>query len=74
LVAVEEYAGHAREIVKSLNLDDWYGILIISGDGLIFEVRSHSVSVLVLFCNDNYPQRIWVCFLDGLWFGSSGKI
>lgn len=33
-----EYAGHAREKVKKIDLDEWYGIIIVSGDGLIFEV------------------------------------
>ena len=33
-----ERAGHARELVKELVLTDWYGIVIVSGDGLIFEV------------------------------------
>jgi len=34
-----ERAGHARELVKDLVLSDWYGIVVVSGDGLIFEVR-----------------------------------
>ena len=34
-----ERAGHARELVKDLVLTDWYGIVVVSGDGLIFEVR-----------------------------------
>ena len=33
-----ERAGHARELVKDLVLADWYGIVIVSGDGLVFEV------------------------------------
>lgn len=33
-----EYAGHAREIARTLRLDEWNGIVIVSGDGLIFEV------------------------------------
>jgi len=34
-------SGHARELVKELVLTDWYGIVIVSGDGLIFEVCFH---------------------------------
>jgi len=34
-------SGHARELVKELVLIDWYGIVIVSGDGLIFEVCFH---------------------------------
>jgi len=33
-----ERAGHAHELVKDLVLTEWYGIVIVSGDGLIFEV------------------------------------
>jgi len=33
-----ERAGHARELVKELVLTNWHGIVIVSGDGLIFEV------------------------------------
>ncbi|XP_005092962.2 sphingosine kinase 2 [Aplysia californica] len=36
-VIVTKYAGHASDIVASLNLTEWYGIVIVSGDGLIFE-------------------------------------
>ena len=31
-------AGDARKLVKELILRDWYGIVVVSGDGLIFEV------------------------------------
>jgi len=33
-----ENAGHAREVARTLRLDEWDGIVIVSGDGLIFEV------------------------------------
>lgn len=33
-----EYAGHAREVARTLRLDEWNGVVIVSGDGLIFEV------------------------------------
>ena len=33
-----EYAGHARDFVQSLDLSEWSGIVIASGDGLIYEV------------------------------------
>ena len=33
-----EYAGHASEVIKTLNLDEWSGVVIVSGDGLIYEV------------------------------------
>ena len=33
-----ERAGHAHELVKDLVLTEWYGIVIVSGDGLVFEV------------------------------------
>ncbi|XP_041364343.1 sphingosine kinase 2-like [Gigantopelta aegis] len=35
---VTEYAGHAHKIVQNLILKEWYGIVIVSGDGLIYEV------------------------------------
>lgn len=33
-----ERQNHARELVQSINLDEWDGIVVISGDGLLFEV------------------------------------
>ncbi|XP_018666860.2 sphingosine kinase 1 isoform X1 [Ciona intestinalis] len=33
-----KYAGHAKEMVKEVNLSDWDGIIIVSGDGLVHEV------------------------------------
>ena len=38
-LCISEYAGHATDIVSTLTLSEWYGIIIVSGDGLIFEVR-----------------------------------
>jgi diacylglycerol kinase family enzyme len=34
-----EYAGHAREYVQNIQLSDWSGIVLASGDGLIYEVN-----------------------------------
>ncbi|CAN8002201.1 unnamed protein product, partial [Ixodes hexagonus] len=33
-----ERQNHAKEFIKNLNLRQWSGILVISGDGLLFEV------------------------------------
>ncbi|KAK3590961.1 hypothetical protein CHS0354_034533 [Potamilus streckersoni] len=33
-----EYAGHASQLVKERNIYEWDGIVIVSGDGLIYEV------------------------------------
>ncbi|XP_068097181.1 sphingosine kinase 2 [Hyperolius riggenbachi] len=33
-----ERQNHARELVQSINLEEWDGIVVISGDGLLFEV------------------------------------
>lgn len=38
LLLVTERQNHAKEFIKSLNLKQWSGILVISGDGLLFEV------------------------------------
>lgn len=35
---ISEYAGHATDVIKNLRLDDWSGVVIVSGDGLIYEV------------------------------------
>ena len=35
---ITQKAGHAYEMMKKLDLTKWYGILIVSGDGLIYEV------------------------------------
>ena len=37
-ICIVEYAGHACEMMKSIDLDEWYGIVIVSGDGLMHEV------------------------------------
>jgi len=37
-IILTEHAGHARDYVRSIKLDDWNGIVVASGDGLIFEV------------------------------------
>ncbi|XP_078392681.1 sphingosine kinase 2-like [Cetorhinus maximus] len=33
-----EYQNHARELVQEIKLDEWDGIVIVSGDGLLYEV------------------------------------
>lgn len=33
-----EYAGHAKEIGLNLDVEQWDGIVICSGDGLVYEV------------------------------------
>ncbi|ESO02544.1 hypothetical protein HELRODRAFT_106711 [Helobdella robusta] len=33
-----EYAGHAKDLIKNLNLSEIRGIVVVSGDGLVFEV------------------------------------
>ncbi len=35
---VLERAGHAKEIAQTMVLEDYYGIVIVSGDGLVYEV------------------------------------
>jgi len=37
-IYILEYAGHATEVIKTLKLDEWTGVVIVSGDGLIYEV------------------------------------
>ncbi|XP_013070849.2 sphingosine kinase 2-like isoform X2 [Biomphalaria glabrata] len=34
---ITDHAGHASELMKEICLSDWYGVVIVSGDGLIFE-------------------------------------
>lgn len=38
LLLVTERQNHARDFIKHLNLKQWSGIVLISGDGLLFEV------------------------------------
>lgn len=33
-----EYAGHARDFVQAMELNDCAGIVVASGDGLVYEV------------------------------------
>jgi len=46
VVCDTERAGHARELVKEIVLADWYGIVVVSGDGLIFEVSDSDSDLL----------------------------
>lgn len=39
VIAIKEYAGHATEVMRKLDLSSWYGVVIVSGDGLIYEVQ-----------------------------------
>ncbi|CAF4736539.1 unnamed protein product, partial [Rotaria sp. Silwood2] len=39
-IIVTEYAGYAREYVQTLELSEWSGIILASGDGLIYEVNN----------------------------------
>lgn len=34
----KEHAGHATDVMRSLDLSAWYGVVIVSGDELIYEV------------------------------------
>ncbi|CAF1032470.1 unnamed protein product, partial [Didymodactylos carnosus] len=38
VITTGNHAGHARDCVQSMNLNDWYGIILASGDGLVYEV------------------------------------
>lgn len=35
---IAEYAGHAHDLIQELDLDEWDAVIIVSGDGLIYEV------------------------------------
>lgn len=50
-----ERQNHARELVQTINLKEWDGIVVISGDGVLFEVIStfafkHSLNFAVFVC------------------------
>ena len=34
-----ERAGHASDMMKTIDRQEWYAVVICSGDGLIYEVR-----------------------------------
>lgn len=38
VVFFKEHAGHATDVMRSLDLSAWYGVVIVSGDELIYEV------------------------------------
>lgn len=40
-ICSKEYSGHAVKIAKEVKLNDWDGIVIVSGDGLIHEVSKN---------------------------------
>ena len=33
-----DHAGHGTEMMKTINRKEYYGVVIVSGDGLIYEV------------------------------------
>ena len=46
-----ERQGHAKEMMMTLTLTDYYGIIIVSGDGLVYEVRNvYRLSVYECTC------------------------
>ena len=60
---IVEYAGHARDFAQSLDLNEWNGIIVASGDGLLYEVIDHvsvsSPSVLFKVINGLLKRRDW---------------
>jgi len=44
-----EYGGHAKELVQSIDLERWSGIVIVSGDGLVYEVKVNFVFLRQFF-------------------------
>jgi sphingosine kinase len=38
VIDIIEYAGHARDFVQKIELSEWSGIVVASGDGLVYEV------------------------------------
>ncbi|XP_076458489.1 sphingosine kinase 1-like [Babylonia areolata] len=37
-LVITEYAGHARDLMHNLELSEWAAVVIVSGDGLVYEV------------------------------------
>ncbi|KAK7112373.1 sphingosine kinase 2-like [Littorina saxatilis] len=37
-IIVTEYAGHAHDLIQNLELAEWGAVVIVSGDGLVYEV------------------------------------
>ncbi|XP_050390467.1 sphingosine kinase 2 [Patella vulgata] len=35
---ITDHGGHGEELMKDLVLNEWYGVVILSGDGLLYEV------------------------------------
>lgn len=40
-----ERQNHARELVQGLSLSEWDGIVTLSGDGLLFEVKGSTLTL-----------------------------
>lgn len=60
-VIVTERANHATEIVRDLDLTKYAGLVILSGDGLLYEVRE-----LLLLCCLACPEQPWSCIIPFL--------
>ena len=38
-MTILDKAGHAVEIIQAVDLSEYYCVVIVSGDGLVYEVR-----------------------------------
>lgn len=72
-----EHAGHGTELMKSMNRKDYDGVVIVSGDGLIYEVNlthyySFDFSISIWYRNvDIYNikwhiSKVWSYFFSRL--------
>lgn len=53
-----EHQNHAREVVKKADLSQWDALVIMSGDGLLFEVCSfHFYCLLSIVVSHHYDSQ-----------------
>lgn len=46
-VCLAERQNHAREMVKEADLSQWDALVIMSGDGLLYEVKTHTCTMFI---------------------------
>lgn len=61
VVCFPERHNHARELVRDADLSQWDAFVIMSGDGLLFEVKSdtHTTGCEYAHCTKSNPDLLF---------------
>ena len=64
LIFFKEHANHAFEYMQSINVDGYRGIIVISGDGLVYEI----INGLMARPDWSKAIKIPICQIPGIYF------